>query len=522
MSMRSISAVDWADLFESMSLVDSALRADADYAQSNFSTRNRCRHAIEELARGSRHSELDIAERAMQVAGAGGSRRERNPGYHLIARGRRAFEAAARLPAVAAGAGSRVSSPAWGSAATLPASRCSRSSCWRGRCRCCWAAASGRSTLAVLAMLGLVLAVDAAMAVANNSITSRFGARPLPEMELRGRHPRRTAHARSRSRSSSRLPKRSPNTSNTSRFITSRAWTATSRSPCSRTGPMPRRTGRRRRGAARSGAVEEISRLNHKYGPGPAGDRFLLLHRRRVWNAAQGVWMGWERKRGKLHELNRLLRGALDTSFIPLDGQPPAVPAAVRYVVTLDADTRLPRDTVRRLVGKMAHPLNAPLFDERQRAGRRRLRDPAATNRIVVAARLRRLALPAPRFRRRRHRSLCVRRVRRVPGPLRRGIVRRQGHLRRRRVRGGAGGPRCPKTRCSATTCSKASSRVPDSHPTSNSSTSIPPATRRRPLARIDGYAATGSCCRGCSVAVPSTSTPPARHPAARSLEDVR
>ena len=73
--------------------------------------------------------------------------------------------------------------------------------------------------------------------------------------------------------------------------------------------------------------------------------------------------MGWERKRGKLHELNRLLRGALDTSFIPLDGRLPAVPPAVRYVVTLDADTRLPRDTVRRLVGKMAHPLNAPHLD---------------------------------------------------------------------------------------------------------------------------------------------------------------
>ena len=61
--------------------------------------------------------------------------------------------------------------------------------------------------------------------------------------------------------------------------------------------------------------------------------------------------MGWERKRGKLHELNRLLRGAIDTSFLAVDGKPPTVPAGVRYVVTLDADTRLPRDTVRRLVG---------------------------------------------------------------------------------------------------------------------------------------------------------------------------
>ncbi|XBS68345.1 hypothetical protein ABK905_16535 [Acerihabitans sp. KWT182] len=69
--------------------------------------------------------------------------------------------------------------------------------------------------------------------------------------------------------------------------------------------------------------------------------------------------MGWERKRGKLHELNRLLRGAADTGFI--DGS--RVPEGVRYVITLDADTRLPRNTALQLVGKMAHPLNRPKFD---------------------------------------------------------------------------------------------------------------------------------------------------------------
>src|SRR5690606_30217375 len=79
----------------------------------------------------------------------------------------------------------------------------------------------------------------------------------------------------------------------------------------------------------------------------------------RLWNPSMGVWMGWERKRGKLTELNRLLRGADDTSFIA----PCAVPQDVRFVITLDADTRLLRDTVRRLAGKLAHPLNAPHFD---------------------------------------------------------------------------------------------------------------------------------------------------------------
>ena len=110
-------------------------------------------------------------------------------------------------------------------------------------------------------------------------------------------------------------------------------------------------------------ARDGIERLNRRYGPAPAGPRFLLLHRRRVWNESERRWIGWERKRGKLHELNRLLRGATDTTFMDMGGAAPSPPQDIRYVVTLDSDTRLPRDTVRRLIGKMAHPLNRPRFD---------------------------------------------------------------------------------------------------------------------------------------------------------------
>src|SRR5690606_1358684 len=62
-----------------------------------------------------------------------------------------------------------------------------------------------------------------------------------------------------------------------------------------------------------SEASQAIARLNSKYGPGPSGARFLLLHRHRQFNPGEECWMGWERKRGKLYELNRLLRGATDT-----------------------------------------------------------------------------------------------------------------------------------------------------------------------------------------------------------------
>lgn len=107
-------------------------------------------------------------------------------------------------------------------------------------------------------------------------------------------------------------------------------------------------------------ARSEVARLNAHYaGEGPA--RFYFLHRRRLYNPSQDCWMGWERKRGKLHELNLLLRGDQDTSFFAPDVP---LPRDVRYVMTLDSDTRLTPQSVTNLVGKLSHPLNHPVFDE--------------------------------------------------------------------------------------------------------------------------------------------------------------
>ncbi|WP_313605058.1 GH36-type glycosyl hydrolase domain-containing protein [Rhizobium sp.] len=107
-------------------------------------------------------------------------------------------------------------------------------------------------------------------------------------------------------------------------------------------------------------AKREIAALNARYKDEVESDRFFLLHRRRLFNPNEGVWMGWERKRGKLHELNLLLRGDRDTTY--LQGAN-TVPANVQYVMTLDADTRLIRDAATKLVGKMHHPINRPVLD---------------------------------------------------------------------------------------------------------------------------------------------------------------
>lgn len=106
-------------------------------------------------------------------------------------------------------------------------------------------------------------------------------------------------------------------------------------------------------------AREQIAALNARH-PSAGLARFYLLHRHRLYNAAEGCWMGWERKRGKLHELNTLLRGDKDTTFFAPSSP---LPDDVQHVLTLDADTRMTRDAVTRLVGKMRHPLNRPRID---------------------------------------------------------------------------------------------------------------------------------------------------------------
>ena len=370
-SMRLLSDIDWADFVEGVSLVDETLRADSRFGEMDFATRDRYRHAIEELARGSHHDELDVARRAILAARQAGrvpprdddppERREEDPGYFLISRGRRdferelAFRVPLRLRLLRAGLGSGVAGYL-GTIATLTALLLALPLI---------AIAPfgvGSATLILLALIALVPTSDLAVALVNRSVTNRFGPKPLPGLELRDGVPRRLrtlvvmptllSTQAELEEQLERLEIHSlASPDDELRFALLSDWTD------AETESAPGDD------ALLGAAVDGIARLNLRHGETASGDRFLLLHRRRVWNAGEGRWIGWERKRGKLHELNRLLRGADDTTFLPVGGRPCAVPPGVRYVITLDADTQLPRGAARRLVGKMAHALNRPRLD---------------------------------------------------------------------------------------------------------------------------------------------------------------
>ncbi|KAA8669438.1 cyclic beta 1-2 glucan synthetase [Clostridium sp. WLY-B-L2] len=111
-------------------------------------------------------------------------------------------------------------------------------------------------------------------------------------------------------------------------------------------------------------ALDEIKKLNEKYGE-QGKDKFYFLSRCREYNEREKKWMGWERKRGKLMEFNALIRGDKTTSYDIVSGDIGNL-YKVKYVITLDADTILPKDTAKLLIGAMAHPLNVPYLNNKK------------------------------------------------------------------------------------------------------------------------------------------------------------
>ncbi|HZN02627.1 MAG TPA: glycosyl transferase, partial [Candidatus Polarisedimenticolia bacterium] len=376
-SMRWMSSIDWTVFFESVSLVDEVLRTAPGFAAMDFPTRDRYRARIELLSRGSSRSEMDVAREAVRVARDAGrepgprtladvpERAEEDPGHSILAGGRRAFERrlgfrvplrirlrrAYRAHPIAGYLGAIVALTALLLSGPLVLTAAAGAAPW---------------VLVLLGLLGLVPASDLAVSLVQRLVPLLIPPRLVPKLALAGGVPPelRTLVVvptllRRRTDIEEQLERlevhylANPEGEIHFALLTDWADATTEHVPGDEDLVAELAAG--------------IARLNRRYGIAPSGGpRFLLLHRRRLWNGQERRWIAWERKRGKLHELNRLLRGATDTTFIPIAGRPPAVPQGVRYVITLDADTRLPMGTARRLVGAMAHPLNRPRFDSRK------------------------------------------------------------------------------------------------------------------------------------------------------------
>lgn len=355
-SLRLIGDVDWQTLVEQLSQVDNILAGGSGFLDMDFPTRNLYRSAIEQLARGSGRTEIDVARAVMRVAEAQ-TGRAREPGYHLLGNGRQAF---------ASSIGLRLT--VW----SVP--RRAKQACGlRVYGGTIFAAGAlllalpllvlahiglGPLPLAMLGLLGVIPALDAAVALVNRGVTWGFGAALLPALELRDGIP---SHLRTLVAVPALLTTPAAIDELVERLEIHHLASPEGDMHFALLSDWTDATAEHEPGdeALLALALAGVARLNAHYGPAPGGPRFMLLHRRRMWAPSEGKWIGWERKRGKLHELNRLLRGAVDTSFTTTE----ALPSGVRYVVTLDADTRLPRGAIRRLIGKMAHPLNQPRLD---------------------------------------------------------------------------------------------------------------------------------------------------------------
>lgn len=369
-SMKLLSTLDWHSFVESVSLTEPILGADpaGAYAQMDFATRDRYRHVIERIALRTRTSESAVARRAVELAQQSAQRdpqtRARlHVGYYLIDDGlaelERELKYRPRISERAQRAVLRHPTLFYlGSFALITALILTLLVLNADRLN-----ATPFGLLAV-ALLALIPATDLAVSALHWVVTHTFAPRVLPKMSAEAEAPdeactmivvptlltgeavvaelieKLEVHY---------LANRDPQFYFA--LLTDFADAAAEEMPND--------------GALLAAALDGIAQLNKRYADTDAARRFFLFHRRRQWNESEGKWIAWERKRGKLEEFNRLLRGASDTSFVPADLFPTdaRLLARVRYVITLDSDTHLPRDAARRLVATIRHPLNQAQFD---------------------------------------------------------------------------------------------------------------------------------------------------------------
>ena len=361
-SLRRLDAEDWKEFFERLSLVEEELRRDPSgvYPRMDFQTRDRYRKEVERVARAGPLSEVEVADVAIRLAGSPGEAPRDHVGFYLLGEGVRKLEreARCRLPlrlrvgrALQARPTVTYLGPILLGAAALLAA-------FAGLVTDLGA---GPAALALTLLLGVVPALTVAVAAVNLAITQLVWPRVLPRMDLEDGVP-------AEARTLVVMPVLLTDADEIAELI-ERLERHYLTDPDPRIGyalltdfadaPAQRMPGDRPLlDAARDG----VEALNRRYGVSAASGPFHLLHRERRWSETESCWMGWERKRGKLEELNGLLRGENDTSFVLQVGSQEFL-QDIRYVVTLDADTRIARDAVRTLIAIAVHPLNRPRHD---------------------------------------------------------------------------------------------------------------------------------------------------------------
>ncbi|NTV85378.1 MAG: cyclic beta 1-2 glucan synthetase, partial [Burkholderiaceae bacterium] len=364
-SLRFIGAMDWRNYVESLSAVEQTLREDPAgmHAGQDFATRDRYRHVIEDVARGGSCSELAVARAAITLAQTAAARsgsndRSAHVGYYLVDHGRQNLERAV---------GCRLS---WRMRASR-AFRHVRLPLYLGAILLL----TLLSTAVVLSALGLepgdwrvwffaitgTVAVSAlAVSLVNLLVTLVLPPRALPRMDFSKGIPdcHRTMAIVPTLLGSPQeidhllealeiryLGNRDPNL-----FF---ALLTDFRDAPEQALPDDE--------ALLAYARSAVEALNVTY----RDDRpciFYLFHRPRLWNPVERVWMGYERKRGKLEQFNARLRDGAHTAFSDIVGDQ-SILDSIQYVITLDTDTQLPRDAARTLIGNLAHPLNRPVYD---------------------------------------------------------------------------------------------------------------------------------------------------------------
>jgi cyclic beta-1,2-glucan synthetase len=365
-SLRLCAEIDWPQFVESVSLVERVLQRDPAgvHGRMEFLSRDRYRQAVEELSEPSGEAQVRVALRAVESAREvaeveGPGARGAHVGHHLIGKGRRGLETdVAWRPGIWKG----LRRLAFAHAPFLYLAAITLATGGLVAAGVAFARSQGGSprALVVAAILLLLPASELAIAVVQRVVAHLAPPRRLPRLDFEGGIPEDA-------RTLVVVPTLLGSVAGVEALVEHLEVLALGnldpRIHFAILGDFTDADARELPGddAILSAARAGVESLNARLGEG-RGDRFFLLHRTRQWNPGEGVWMGWERKRGKLEELNRLLRGALDTSFTVQVGELGILPS-VRYCITLDTDTRLPRDAARKLIGIIAHPLNRARFD---------------------------------------------------------------------------------------------------------------------------------------------------------------